>query len=167
MPIVFAGIADPVAAGYVESLARPGRNATGFTVFEYSIAGKWLELLKEIAPRLTRVAVLREPGIAAGPGQFGVIQALAPSLGVELRPIDVREASEIERALTVFAQGSNGGVIVAGSPRATAHRNLIIALAAWRSNSMNYCTVPQDRKIKRRPVERDELRRQFGNAGNE
>jgi putative tryptophan/tyrosine transport system substrate-binding protein len=130
VPIVFAGIADPVAAGYVESLARPGRNATGFTVFEYSIAGKWLELLKEIAPRLTRVAVLREPGIAAGPGQFGVIQALAPSLGVELRPIDVREASEIERALTVFAQGSNGGVIVAGSPRATAHRNLIIALAA-------------------------------------
>src|SRR5207249_7123993 len=98
IPIVFAAVADPVGAGYVESLARPGRNATGFTVFEYSIAGKWLELLKEIAPRLTRVAVLREPGIAAGPGQFGVIQALAPSLGVELRPIDVREASEIERA---------------------------------------------------------------------
>ena len=130
VPIVFAGIADPVAAGYVESLARPGRNATGFTVFEYSIAGKWLELLKEIAPRVTRVAVLREPGIAVGPGQFGVIQALAPSLGVELRPIDVREASEIERALTAFAQGPNDGVIVSGSPRATAHRNLIIALAA-------------------------------------
>src|SRR5262249_51414840 len=130
VPIVFAGIADPVAAGYVESLARPGRNATGFTVFEYSIAGKWLELLKEIAPRVTRGAVLREPGIAVGPGQFGVIQALAPSLGVELRPIDVREASEIERALTAFAQGPNDGVIVSGSPRATAHRNLIIALAA-------------------------------------
>ena len=130
VPIVFAGIADPVAAGYVESLARPGRNATGFTVFEYSIAGKWLELLKEIAPRVTRVEFLREPGIAVGPAQFGVIQALAPSLGVELRPIDVREASEIERALTAFAQGPNDGVIVSGSPRATAHRNLIIALAA-------------------------------------
>src|SRR5262245_43354436 len=95
VPIVFAGIADPVAAGYVESLARPGGNATGFTVYEYSIGGKWLELLKEVAPRVTRAAILRETGIAAGPGLFGAMQALAPSLGLELRPIDVRDAGAI------------------------------------------------------------------------
>src|SRR5215471_4322354 len=111
VPIVFAGIGDPVAAGYVESLARPGGNATGFTVFEYSLGGKWLELLKEIAPRVTRLAVFRDPTIAAGPGQFGTVQALAPSLGVELRPIDVRDAGAIERATTAFAQNSNGGLI--------------------------------------------------------
>jgi putative ABC transport system substrate-binding protein len=130
IPIVFAGIADPVAAGYVESLARPGGNATGFTVFEYSISGKWLELLKEIAPRVKRVAVLRDSAIAAGPGQFGAIQAVAPLLGVELRPVDVREAGEIERAITAFAQDSLGGLIVFGSPGATIHRELIVALAA-------------------------------------
>ena len=118
VPIVFAGIADPVAAGFVESLARPGGNATGFTVYEYSISGKWLELLKEVAPRVTRAAVLRELGIAPGLAQFGAIQALAPSLGVELRPIGVRDAEEIERALVAFAQGSDGGIIVIGSPRA-------------------------------------------------
>ena len=99
IPIVFAGVADPVAAGYVESLARPGGNATGFTVYEYSIGGKWLELLKQVAPQVTRVAVLRESGIAAGPGLFGAIQALAPSFGLELRPIDVRDAAEIEQGL--------------------------------------------------------------------
>ena len=130
VPIVFAGIGDPVAAGYVESLAQPGGNATGFTVFEYSIGGKWLELLKDIAPRVTRAAVLRQSGIAAGPGLFGAVQALAPSLGVELRPVDVRDAAEIERAVTAFAHGSNGGLIVFGSPGATIHRDLIIALAA-------------------------------------
>jgi putative ABC transport system substrate-binding protein len=130
VPIVFAGVADPVAAGFVESLARPGGNATGFTVYEYSISGKWLELLKEIAPRVTRAAVLRELGIAPGLAQFGAIQALAPSLGVELRPIDVRDAKEIERALAAFAQGSDGGIIVIGSPRAAIQRDLIIALAA-------------------------------------
>jgi ABC-type uncharacterized transport system substrate-binding protein len=130
VPIVFAGVADPVGAGYVESLARPGGNTTGFTVFEYSIAGKWLEFLKEIAPRVTRATVLRDSSIAAGPGQFGAIQALAPGLGVELRPIDVRDAGEIERSITAFAQGSNGGLIVMGSPAATAHYELIIALAA-------------------------------------
>jgi putative ABC transport system substrate-binding protein len=130
VPIVFAGIGDPVAAGYVESLARPGGNATGFTVFEYSLGGKWLELLKEIAPRVTRLAVFRDPTIAAGPGQFGTVQALAPALGVELRPIDVRDAGAIERATTAFAQNSNGGLIVFGSPGATIHRDLIIALAA-------------------------------------
>jgi putative tryptophan/tyrosine transport system substrate-binding protein len=130
IPIVFAGVADPVAAGFVESLARPGGNATGFTVYEYSISGKWLELLKEVAPRVTRAAVLRELGIAPGLAQFGAIQALAPSLGVELRPLDVRDAGEIERALAAFAQGSDGGIIVIGSPRAAMQRDLIITLAA-------------------------------------
>jgi len=130
VPIVFAGVADPVAAGYVESLARPGGNVTGFTLYEYSIGGKWLELLKEISPRVTRAAVLREAGIAAGPGLFGAIQALAPSLGLELRLVNVQDAAEIERALAAFAQVSNGGMIVTGSPRQSAHRELIIAMAA-------------------------------------
>ena len=103
VPIVFALVADPVAAGYVESLARPGGNATGFTPYEYSISGKWLELLKEIAPRLTRAAVLRDTSIAVGLAQFGAIQAVAPSLGVELRPVDVQDAGEIERGLAAFA----------------------------------------------------------------
>jgi ABC-type uncharacterized transport system substrate-binding protein len=130
VPIVFTGVADPVGAGYVDSLARPGGNATGFSNFEYTIAGKWLELLKETAPRVTRAAVLRESGIAAGPGQFGVIQAVAPSLGVELQPVDVRDVGKIERAIAAFAQGSNGGLIVTGSPGALFHRELIVALAA-------------------------------------
>jgi ABC-type uncharacterized transport system substrate-binding protein len=130
VPIVFTIVADPVGAGYVEGLARPGGNATGFTNFEYGIAGKWLELLKEIAPGVTRVAVLRETAIAAGPAQFGAIQGSAPSLGVELRPVDVRDAGEIERAIAAFAQGSNSGLIVTGSPAAVVHRELIISLAA-------------------------------------
>jgi len=130
VPIVFTTVGDPVGAGYVDSLARPGGNATGFTVFEYSIAAKWLELLKEIAPRVTRAAVLRDSAIAAGPAQFGVIQAAAPSLGVELRVVDVRDAREIERAITAFAQGSNNGLIVTGSPAAIFHRDLVITLAA-------------------------------------
>ena len=130
IPIVFAIVADPVGAGYVESLARPGGNATGFTPFEYAIAGKMLELLKEVAPRVTRAAVLRDPAIAAGPGQFGAIQAVAPSLGVELRPVNVRDSDEIERSIAAFAQGSNGGLIVTGSPAAAARRDLIVALAA-------------------------------------
>jgi putative ABC transport system substrate-binding protein len=128
VPIVFAGVGDPVAAGYVESLARPGGNATGFLVYEYGIGAKFLELLKEVAPRVTRVAVFRDSSIAAGPGMFGAIQALAPSLGVELRPVDVRDAGEIERAVAAFAQASGGGLIVLG--RATIHRGVIIALAA-------------------------------------
>src|SRR5882757_9972676 len=122
IPVVFTTVADPVGAGFVESLARPGGNATGFTNFEYSIAGKWLELLKEIASDVTRAAVLRDSTIAAGPGQFGAIQAQAQSLGVELRPVDVRDAGEIERAITTFARGSNGGLIVTGSPAAVVHR---------------------------------------------
>jgi putative ABC transport system substrate-binding protein len=130
IPIVFAIVADPVGAGYVETLARPGGNATGFTPFEYGVAGKWLELLREIAPRVTRAAVLRDPAIAAGPGQFGALQAVAPSLGVELRAVNVRDADEIERSIAGFAQGSNGGLVVTGSAAAAAHRDLIVTLAA-------------------------------------
>jgi putative tryptophan/tyrosine transport system substrate-binding protein len=130
VPIVFTLIGDPVGAGYVDSLAHPGGNATGFTVFDYSIGGKWLELLKEIAPRVTRVAVLREAAVAAGPAQFGAAQTVAPSLGMELRPVDTRDAGEIERAITAFARGPNGGLLVTGSSSASSHRNLIIALAA-------------------------------------
>src|SRR5262244_3971881 len=130
IPIVFGVVADPVGAGYVESLARPGGNATGFTPFEYSVAGKWLELLKEIAPRVTRAAVLRDSAIAAGPGFFGAIQSTASSLGIAVRPVDVRDAAEIERSITAFAQGLNAGLIVTGSPAAAAKRDLIVALAA-------------------------------------
>ena len=129
VPIVFAAVADPVGASYVESLARPGGNATGFGVFEYSVAGKWLELLKEVVPRVARVAVLRESAIAAGPGFLGAVQSAASSLGVELRPIDVRDPGEIERAVAAFAQTPNGGLIVTGSPAATALREFIVDLA--------------------------------------
>ena len=129
VPIVFVSIIDPVGAGFVESLARPGGNATGFLLFEYSLGGKWLELLKEIAPRVTRAAVLRDPTIGAGPGQFAAIQAAAPSLGVELSPIDPRDADEIERAVTAFARSANGGLIVTASALAGFHRDLIFTLA--------------------------------------
>jgi putative tryptophan/tyrosine transport system substrate-binding protein len=130
VPIVFTNVADPVGAGYVDSLARPGSNATGFTVFEYAMGGKWLELLKEIAPHVMRAAVVRDSAIAAGPAEFGAIQAVAPSLGVELRPVDIRDAGEMERAITMFAGSPNGGLIVTGSAAATIHRQLIVALAA-------------------------------------
>jgi putative ABC transport system substrate-binding protein len=130
VPIVFVSVIDPVGAGFVDSLARPGGNATGFTVFEYGMSGKWLELLKEIAPRVTRAAVLRDPAIASGIGQFAAVQAVAPSLGVELSPVDARDAPEIERAVTAFARSLNGGLIVTASALATRHRDLIIALAA-------------------------------------
>jgi putative tryptophan/tyrosine transport system substrate-binding protein len=131
IPIVFTIVADPVGAGYVESLARPGGNATGFTIFEYSIGGKWLELIKEIAPATMRVAVIRESTNASGIGQFAAIQGVAPSRSVELRPVDARDPGEIERTITAFAQqGSNSGLIVTGSAPAAVHRKLIIALAA-------------------------------------
>jgi putative ABC transport system substrate-binding protein len=130
VPIVFVGAADPVGAGFVDSLARPGANVTGFTSYEYSMSGKWLDLLKEIAPDVKRVAVLRDPAISAGTGQFGAIQTAAPSFGVELSPINVRDAAEIERDVTTFAHSGNGGVIVTTSALVLAHRNLIIALAA-------------------------------------
>jgi ABC-type uncharacterized transport system substrate-binding protein len=130
VPVVFTQTPDPVGAGFVATLARPGGNATGFINFEYGISAKWLELLKEIAPRVTQAAVLRDPAIAQGTGQWGALQSVAPSFGVELRPVDVREAGEIERTITAFARGSNGGLIVTGSGLAIVHRELIIALAA-------------------------------------
>jgi len=128
VPIVFAGVIDPVGAGFVTSMARPGGNATGFTSFEYSLSGKWLELLKEIAPNLTRVAVLRDPSFAAGIGQFAAIQSAASSSGVDLSAIDPRDAGEIERALAAFAREPNGGLIVTASASALTHRHQIIAL---------------------------------------
>jgi ABC-type uncharacterized transport system substrate-binding protein len=130
VPIVFVLVIDPVGAGFVNSMARPGGNATGFTNFEYGMSGKWLELLKEIAPRMTRTVVLRDVAIAAGSGQLGAIQSVAPSLGVELSPVGVRNADEIERAVTAFAREANGGLIVTGSALAFVHRYLIITLAA-------------------------------------
>jgi putative ABC transport system substrate-binding protein len=130
VPIVFPILVDPVGAGFVDSLARPGGNATGFILFEYGIAAKWLELLKQIAPGLRRVGVLRDAALASGTGQFGAIQSMAPSLGVELIPVNVREAAEIERAVAAFASSSNGGLIVTGSALVVVHRELIIALAA-------------------------------------
>jgi len=130
IPIVFVTVADPVGAGLVDSLARPGGNATGFILFEYGISAKWIELLKHIAPGVTRAVVLRDPAIAAGIGQFGAIQAVAPSFGVEVSPVNVRDAGEIERAVTAFARSPNGGLIQTASPSATFHRELIIKLAA-------------------------------------
>jgi putative ABC transport system substrate-binding protein len=130
VPIVFPIIADPVAGGFVESLARPSGNATGFMLFEYSISGKWLELLKQIAPGVTRVAVLGDPDVPTGPAQFGVIQAVAPSLRVEVSSFNKRDANEIERVITTFARSPNGGVIVTAGGPGFVNRDLIITLAA-------------------------------------
>jgi putative tryptophan/tyrosine transport system substrate-binding protein len=129
VPIVFVIVPDPVGAGFVDSLARPGGNATGFTSFEYGIGAKWVELLKEIAPRVTRAAVLRDPAITAGIGQFGAIQSVAPSVGVEVSPVNLRDAGEIERAVAAFASTPNGGLIITGSPLSVVHSDLIIKLA--------------------------------------
>jgi len=128
--IVFVQVIDPVGLGLVASLARPGGNATGFSTFEYSMSGKWLELIKEIVPGVKRVAVIRDPSISAGPAQFAAIQAVAPSFGVELSPLGVGDASEIEHSLGSFAPGSNGGLVVTASALALAHRDLITTLAA-------------------------------------
>ena len=130
VPIVFAQVIDPVGAAFVDSLARPGGNATGFTSFEFGLSAKWLELLKEIAPGVRRAAVLRDGALTSGTGQFAAIQAVAPSFGVELSPVNVRDASEIERAVAAFAHGANGGLIVTGSALTPAHRDLIVTLAA-------------------------------------
>jgi putative ABC transport system substrate-binding protein len=130
VPIVFVIVPDPVGAGFVDSLAHPGGNVTGFLMFEYGISGKWLELLRQIAPDVTRVAVIRDPAITAGIGQFAAIQSVAPSFGVELSPVNVREAGEIERAVSTFARASNGGLILTASALATVHRDLIVTLAA-------------------------------------
>ena len=130
VPIVFPIIADPVAGGFVDSLGRPGRNATGFMLFEYSISGKWLELLKQIAPGVTRVAVLGDPNTPTGPAQFGAIQAVAPMLRLEVSAFNKRDANEIEHAITAFAQSPNGGLILTAGGPAFVHRDLIISLAA-------------------------------------
>jgi putative tryptophan/tyrosine transport system substrate-binding protein len=130
VPIVFASVADPVGAGFIANLARPGGNATGFTVFEYGLSAKWLELLKEIAPQVTRAGVLRDPVLTTGIGQFAAIQSVAPSLGVEASPINLREADEIERAITALARTWGGGLIVTASALATVHRDLVVSLAA-------------------------------------
>jgi putative tryptophan/tyrosine transport system substrate-binding protein len=130
VPIVFVIVPDPVGAGFVDNLARPGGNATGFLQFEYALSGKWLELLKQVAPSVTRAAVIRDPAITAGIGQFGVIQSVAQSLGVEVSPVNVRDPGEIERAVAAFARTPNVGLIVTGSALATVHRRLIINLAA-------------------------------------
>jgi putative tryptophan/tyrosine transport system substrate-binding protein len=130
VPIVFAIVPDPVGSGFVDSLARPGGNATGFMQFEYSLSGKWVELLKQIAPDVTRAAVLRDPAVTSGVGQFAVIQSVAPSVGVEISAINLRDAGEIERAVTAFARSANGGLILTSSALSARHRELIIALAA-------------------------------------
>jgi putative ABC transport system substrate-binding protein len=129
IPVVFVTVADPVGGGFVESLARPGGNLTGFTQFEYSLASKWLELLKEIAPGVTRAAIIRSPTNPSGVGQFAAIQTVAPALGVDLRPVDVRDAREIERGVTAFARSPNGGLVLTAAG-ASAHRDLVIELAA-------------------------------------
>jgi putative ABC transport system substrate-binding protein len=130
IPIVFAIVPDPVGAGYVQSLSQPGGNATGFMMFEYSLCAKWLALLKEIAPGVTRAAVLRDPAIAAGIGQFAVIQSVAPSVGVDVSPVNITDAAEIERAVAAFAHSANGGLISTASALSAVHRDLIITLAA-------------------------------------
>ena len=130
VPIVFVVVPDPVGSGFVARLSRPGGNATGFVQFEYSLSGKWLELLKEIAPGVTRAAVLRDPAINAGIGQFVAIQSVAPSVGVDVSPVNISDAAELERAVSAFARSSNGGLIVTASPLARVHIDLIIKLAA-------------------------------------
>jgi putative ABC transport system substrate-binding protein len=129
IPIVFTIVSDPVAAGYIDSLAHPGGNATGFTNYEYPLAGKWLELLKEIAPNITQAAVLRDPSVIAGPGQFAAIQTAASLLGVQLRALDVNDLARVEHEIAAFATGPNAGLIVTGSPQVTINRAQIIALA--------------------------------------
>src|ERR1700730_17688619 len=130
IPIVFVIVPDPVGAGFVASLSRPGGNATGFMMFEYNLSGKWLELLKEIAPNVTRAAILRDPAVTAGIGQFAVIQSVAASVGVDVSPVNIREPTEIERALATFASSPNGGIVLTASALSGVHHNLIISLAA-------------------------------------
>src|SRR5262249_26700479 len=140
IPIVFNIVSDPVGAGFVDNLARPGGNTTGFMMFEYSLSAKWLELLKEIAPRLTRAAILRDSANPAGIAQFGAIRTTASSLAVDVSPIDVRNAGEIERAIAAFARSANGGLIVTPSASESGNRDLIITLAAGHKLPAIYAT---------------------------
>jgi putative ABC transport system substrate-binding protein len=165
VPVVFAIVPDPVGAGFVSSLSRPGGNATGFTPFEFSISGKWLELLKEIAPGVRRAAILRDADIAAGIGQFGAIQNAATSLGLEVSPVDMRIASEIERAVADFARIGNGGLIVTGSTLASVHRDPIVAAAARHKSPAVYYGrffVPAGGLISYGPDLVDQFRRSAG-----
>ena len=130
VPIVFVHVTDPVGGGFIESLARPGGSATGFIDFEYGMSGKWLELLKQIAPGMTRAAVLRDAAVTSGTAQFAAIQAVAPSLGIEVSPVNVSNAADIERGVGAVARSANGGLIVTGSGGAVRHRDYIIGLAA-------------------------------------
>ena len=130
VPIVFNSIVDPVGSGFIDSLARPGGNATGFLLFDYALSGKWVELLKQLAPTVTRVAVLRDPGLPAGIGQFAVIQAAAPATGMDVSAINLRDARQIEQDITRFASSPNGGLVLTGSALSLVYRDLIIALAA-------------------------------------
>jgi len=130
VPVVFVAVVDPVGASFVDSMARPGGNATGFTNFEYSMGAKWLELLKEVAPAVARAAVVRDPDLSLGAGQFAAVQTAAPSLGIEAKPVNVADPAEIERAIAAFARSGNGGLIVTASGLAALHRNILVALAA-------------------------------------
>jgi putative ABC transport system substrate-binding protein len=165
LPMVFVRVSDPVGAGFVDSLARPGGNTTGFMLFEYSLSGKWLELLKQIAPGVTRAAILRDPANPAGIAQFGAIQAAAQSLGVEVSPISVRDAGEIERAVAAFARSANGGLIVTPSAGVSTHHDLIIALAARHKLPAVYAhgaNVTAGGLISYAPDEVDQFRRAAG-----
>jgi ABC-type uncharacterized transport system substrate-binding protein len=165
LPIVFVRVSDPVGAGFVDSLARPGGNTTGFMLFEYSLSGKWLEFLKQIVPSLTRAAILRDPSNPAGIAQFGAIQAAAQPLGVEVSPISVRNAEEIERAIAAFARSANGGLIVTPSAGVSIHHDLIIALAARHKLPAIYAhgaNVAAGGLISYAPDEVDQFRRAAG-----
>ena len=146
VPIVFPLVSDPVGAGFIESLARPGGNATGFMTHEYGLGAKWLELLKEIVPKVTRAGVLRDATSPAGTGQFGAIQSAAPSLGVEVTPINLRDAADIERAVTAFSRSANGGLIVTASSLSVIHRDLIIMQAAQHNACDLFRTVLRHRR---------------------
>src|SRR5262245_12417386 len=167
VPIVFVTVIDPVGAGFVASLAQPGGNATGFTIYEYSMIGKWLELLKEIAPGVTRVVVLRDSAVASGLGQFGAIQIVAPALGVQVSPVDLRDAAEIEHGVTAFARSGNGGLIVTGAVLGIVHRQLIATLAARHRLPAVYSNrayVPAGGLISYAPDVFDQYRRAAGRA---
>ncbi len=165
LPIVFVGVSDPVGAGFVDTLARPGGNVTGFMIYEYSLSGKWLELLKQMAPRMTRAAVLRDSTNPAGIAQFGAIQAVAQSLGVDLRPVDTRDAGEIERAVVSFARSANGGLVVTPSASVSVHQGLIITLAMRHKLPAIYASrdnVTSGGLISYGPVLVDQFRRAAG-----